>query len=483
MNKMNLQKLKLLGHSNVLSPFFCFLLVLWSFSSARAAIYVDQESDPFPMFEMTVVFPVGFEALKKEEIGVANLIPDILESGTLQMDRQTFLDKLAAFGANIDFTVGNQYTHYSLSFPIVKGKNYDELVQLLRDNWKTPRFEEKTFEISKTKLRSALQASLDADSSLVSSTLRRWINRYSFQGFPVSIEALDRITLPQTAKIFERNFSKSKNIWVGLVAPLVASELTEKILTQVFSNQGKIIRGPYLKKMLSLNEKAMKPSLKREVLIIDKDQRTQLVTSVVAVAKEALKPSEELAFFFGNHILFDSGLASIFADEIRTKRGLAYSVGSGLKQLYTLPVLSVSMNPVREKSAEGIEVLAQLLRDSFENGKAIQELPQDVFDRQLRSFRNSKVLGQVTPASRLAERSKVVQGEVSAEFYSSDPLSWNIGRDEIAKNLGNLWKKSAIVIGFVGEAKELQPLVEKYFPDYKIKIIPYQETISEKSYP
>lgn len=449
---------------------------------SMAEIYLDQEPDPLPMVELTVVLPVGFEAKRPEDVGVGNLLSDMIEGGTATLSRQEFQERLAEFGASVDFSVGNQYSEYTLSFPVVAGKHYDKLVSLLKENWNTPRFDEKTFEVARTKIRASMQSSLDSDPSLAASVTRRFLNKTEFGGFPLFLDSVEKLNLPNLTQVFERDFHKAPLIWAGVVAPKSSLELVKTILASVFSNQGKIIEGPYLKKLPTQSAKTHRPTPKKIVLIVDKDQRAQMVTSMVAVSREPLAGKDELSFGFANHILFDSGLASVFSDEVRTKRGLAYAVGSSLKQLYELPVLSVSMNPVREKQEEALEVLAGLLKDSFETDKVIRELPQDVFERQIRSFKNSKILSQSTPSSRLGEKSSVVSGGMTPEFYLSDPQSWNPTREQMIKTLSSLWSSSTVVIALVGEAKELRPLVEKHFKGYSIKVIPYKDSILSKTF-
>jgi zinc protease len=450
--------------------------------AVQAEIYLDQEVDPLPMVELSVSIPAGFEARSLDDSGAAHVLADILEGGTSKLTRQEFQDRVAKFGASVDFSVSNQYSDYSLSFPVVNGKNYDGLIELLKDNWQSPRFDQQNFEVARTKLGSTIQSVLDSDFSLAGSTLRRHINRAEFGGFPLYLDRLDKITLDKSKEVYERDFKNAPSVWAGVVAPASSTELVKKILSQVFSAQGAIVEGHYLRKLSTVSAKTKFPSSSRKVLIIDKDQRTQMVTSLIAVSSDPLSKSNELAFMFGNHVLFDSGLASVFSDEIRSKRGLAYSVGSSLKQIYERPVLSVAMNPVREKQEEAMKTLSELLDTSFETGKLFDELSDDVYARQLRSFKNSKILSQSTPASRLAERSAVVTGAITKSFYESDPQKWNPSKRDVKKALLRVWKSSAIVVSFVGEAKELRPLVEKYFPNYAIKVIPYRETILSQTY-
>ena len=451
-------------------------------ATAQAKIFLDLEHDPLPLVEITVVLPVGFEAKSQADVGVGNLLSDIVENGTADLDRQSFLEKLAEYGASYDFSVANHESEWKLSFPIVAGKDYSQLKDLLAENWKQPRFDEATFKTAKIKLGASLKGALDSDGSLAIVTARRWLNKREFGGFPLLMEGLEAVKLDAVKRVFESDFQKVKDAWAGVVAPKEQLPLVQSILTKVFALQGDVEVGQHLAKLTGDDHPRPNPKASKKFLIIDKAERNQTVTAVMAVNPQFLNPKDELAFFFGNHILFDSGLASIFSDEIRAKRGLAYSVGSSTKFFLERPTLSVSMNPVREKTAEAYKVTADLLKTSFETGSTIKTLKDDVWNRQWRSFKFGKILSLSSPSGRLAERQSVVAGSMSPEFYKSRPEDWKVSREEVTQTLTNLWKSSVIVVTSVGSAKELSPWVKKYFGAYKVSTIPYKDTISAKTY-
>lgn len=450
---------------------------------SQATVYFDQEEHPIPLMDLTVILPVGFEAASAEDAGAANLLSDILEGGTATLDRQAFMDKLASYGASTSFAVSNQYSYWKLSFPIVPGKNYDGLIQVLAENWQKPRFTEENFRSAWVKLDAGMKGSLDSDMSMGSATLRRWLNKKEFGGFPVFIDNLAKLKLDATKKVYARDFLGVKEVWAGLVGPKSAEELAKKIVQTVFAAQGKVEVGQHLewmKPVRAVNRDKAKAS--KTILILDKPDRNQTVTAVLAVRPDFLKPSDELPFSFGNHILVDSGLGSHFGDEIRNKRGLAYSVG-GVSSFYLgMPVIGFAANPVRPRTDEAFGVFASLMKESFEVADLFEKLPAEVWNRQWQSFTFGKILDQSTPMGRLGERMSVVVGGTSPELYKKDVTDWKVKRDEVESFYRDQWKSSIVVMSFVGEAKEIQPLVAKHFPGYTVKVIPYKDSIKAATY-
>ena len=448
-----------------------------------AKVYYDHEAHPIPLVDVSIVLPIGFETKNPEDSGAANLLSDMLENGTATLDRQAFLDKLASYGASTSFSVSNQYSYIRFSFPLLKDKNYDELIRVFAENWQKPRWTQDNFKLAVLKMESALTGALDSDMSLGISTARRWVNKKEFGGNPLFIDKLKKLTIDRVKAVHEKNFLTVPEMWVGVVGPTESAPLVKKMLAAMFPQQGEVIEGQRLEKMKVLAPAdASKAKASKTILVVDKPGRNQTVTSVTAINPHDLPDDEDLAFQFGNHILVDSGLGSLFGDEIRNKRGLAYSVSGVSSQYLGFPVLGFAANPVRDRTDEAFGVFANLMKTSFETGTVFSEIPQDTWDRQWNSFTYSRILERSTPMGRLGERMSIITGGQSADLYKKPVSEWKVSKKDIEKLFSDHWKKSIITMSFVGEAKELKPLVEKHFPAYAVKVLSYKDTIKSSTY-
>ena len=184
--------------------FFNLLGLAFSFiGTSQAKIYLDLEPEPLPLVDIVVVLPVGVITRVEEEAGTGALFNEMVDAGTLKRTKQEFLDELSAFGANYDFNVSNQYSYWSLSFPLVEGQNYDKLVELLSENWDSPRFTSEAFETARTKISGAINASVDSDNNLASAPATRWMSLNLFGGYPLFIESIPNLSLEKVKKVFE----------------------------------------------------------------------------------------------------------------------------------------------------------------------------------------------------------------------------------------------------------------------------------------
>ena len=451
-------------------------------SMVHADIMLDVESDPLPLVDITVVVPAGFEAAKPDEVGAALLMGDVLDAGTAQLDRQAFLDRLASFGASHDFSVANLYSVWTLSFPLVDGKDYASLTTLVSENWGSPRLTPKTFHVATRKLEASLKSSLDSDMSLGASTSRRWINSHALGGHPVTLDSVAKLERKTLAKVWERDFVGAKEIWAGVVAPTSSLSLVRSILSSVFAAQGAIVQNAPPRALALREISAQGLRAERVFLILDKPGRTQTMTSIIGVSPHRYTHREELAAAFGSHVLVDNGLGSIFGDEIRTKRGLAYAVSGVEPRVLGYPSLGLATNPVRGKTDEALGVVADLVASAYQKPTLIEALPTETWTRQWRSFIYGKLLDRSTPDGRIAERMAVSVGELSPKLYERNLNDWRTDRLEVVNTLRKTWAESMVVGAVVGDAKELKPSLEKHFPAYRIVVIPYRDAVRSKTY-
>lgn len=452
---------------------------LWA-GAAQAKIYLDIEEDPLPLVQISVVIPAGGYTGAVDETGLAMLIPEILDAGTANKDKQSFVDALSTFGANQDFAVIEEFSTWTLNFPYVATQNYDELIALLQENWRSPRWTPEVFELSKKKLLASLQGGLDSDGALSTIPSRRWALE-KFMGLKSnSLQKVQSFNLEKTREVFEKHFTKAADIWVGYIGPKSLEPLVKKIVTSVFSQQGKVKVGQHLELLTAKVERSVKIQNEKRLFIIDKKDRNQSVTKVFALSPKKIEGDDELNFFFGRHLLVGGGLGSLFWDEIRGKRGLAYSVSDETEYYFMNPVLGFATNPLRTKSDEAFKLIAELVKSSYETGTSFKGFDNEAWDRHWKSFQFSHLIDLSTASGRLSHRLAVVTGVLSRDLYEKPVQKWRVSRQEIEKLFPLLWKDAFKSVSVVGNAKELRPLVEKYFPDYSVSVLPYNEVITDK---
>jgi predicted Zn-dependent peptidase len=463
------------------STLLCSALLLAT--AAQATVYFDREYDPLPLFSMQVMFPVGSLSKDPVEAAALALYSEILDDGTEKLDKQAYQDVLTSYGASSDFSVGRETSVWSLSFPIIEGRDYSPLMNLLRENWVRPRLNQATFDNGKAKLDAQLRSSLDQDMSLASLAGRRYLGVQDFKLYPIFVEGLKALTLDTLKKTAQARILSQPEVWTGYVGPRAQEDLAVDFVKTVFAEQGEVKKGILERSLVKPVAFAAEKAVAKQAIIVEKPGRSQTVVFVNGIFRDFPKNmNEELSLHFGGHVLGFSGLGSYFGDEIRNKRGLAYTVSPVQKFYLGKPAVGFLTNPVREKNAEALEVIADLMKSAYEEADVFTVLPDDVWQRQWQSFRFGHILDNSSVAARLALRMSVVDGTLSPELAKSKPEAWNASREDLTRYFRDASAKGSSVVVVVGDSKELRPLLEKNFPGYKIRVIGLQQTLSQKAY-
>jgi zinc protease len=85
------------------------------------------------------------------------------------------------------------------------------------------------------------------------------------------------------------------------------------------------------------------------------------------------KDPRHFAFFVGNHILGE-GFTSRLMSEVREKRGLSYSVGSGFSPGLDGGGFTIALQTKPEQAEQAMQVAQQVLRDYVKSGPTEAEL-------------------------------------------------------------------------------------------------------------
>jgi zinc protease len=83
---------------------------------------------------------------------------------------------------------------------------------------------------------------------------------------------------------------------------------------------------------------------------------------------------DHVPLYVGNHILGGSGLVSKISDEVREKRGLAYSASSHFSPMKQLGPFTMGLQTRNDQADEALAVLQQTLADFINNGPSEAEL-------------------------------------------------------------------------------------------------------------
>ncbi|SHI48877.1 zinc protease [Malonomonas rubra DSM 5091] len=300
-----------------------------------------------PLVEMTLMIEGGSIYDPPEKNGLSAVFATVLGTGgageltasELEAELEAMAAKLAVSSSSYDYSV-------DLSLHL---RDLQRGVEILADILRRPRFEQQRLELAKQQLQEAIRRKNDDPGEVAS----RLLEEAMFPGHPFGItpqvdvvKTFSRGDLQQ----LQREYLQPQNVWIA-VSGAVDREPLVALLEQQFGDWS-----PGAK--IERSAPSLPPAPGGQILLADKDvPQTSIKLGHPGISKDN---PDLFALRVANYILGGGGFNSRMMREIRSNRGLAYSVYSYFRVGRRLPELFIAASET--KSASTIEVV-ELMRD------------------------------------------------------------------------------------------------------------------------
>ncbi|MEC9367185.1 MAG: pitrilysin family protein [Pseudomonadota bacterium] len=319
------------------------------------------ESHEVPLIAMQFGFAGGSLQDPDGRDGLANFVSGILDEGAGDLDAIAFHERMQELAVRMSFDAGRDVFSGSLQ---TLTENSAEGFELLRMALTEARFDEDAIARIRTQIVAGLKIE-ETDPDRVAG--REWY-KLAFGEHPYSrppqgdigtVQAITAVDLKDYARrVFARDSLK-----VAVVGDIDAKRLAS-VLDQVFGSL------PAKGDLRPVDEAKPPMGPIRKVVEMDVPQ------SVARFGHLGLKRSDKdfVAASVLNYIVGGGGFSSRLMEEVREKRGLAYSVYSYLSP-YRHAALYLGGVATENKSiGQSLEVIQNVLRDLATNGPSQQEL-------------------------------------------------------------------------------------------------------------
>lgn len=317
-----------------------------------------EHSQNLPVGEVQLTFIGG--AADGEIPGLGALSAKMLNEGTKQLGSVGFARKLENKAIGLSTNIGLQTLSMNLSFL----KEYqDDAFNLLGELLRDPNLSQETFEKVKILTQSKL-AELEDDFDFVSETN---LNRVLFQNTPMSEplrgdkQSVDSITLDQVNAYLKRNLVLNRLIIVA------GGDMSESsLLSALEQTLSSLPRGEQKQKL------SFSASDKEEFVSVNKP--TQQAFVYFGAPFNVSDDSKNYIARVMSFILGGSGFGSRMMEEVRVKRGLAYSAYMYLNVGGAVNYASGYLQTKLENKDKAIEVVKEVVNEFIQNGVSEEEL-------------------------------------------------------------------------------------------------------------
>jgi len=346
-----------------------------------------------PMLDLRVVFDAG-AAKDGDKHGLALLTNGLMAEGAGQLSSDQISESFEGVGAGF----GNS-SHRDMSLLSLRSLTDKKLLDAALKTFKIvlnePNFPVDAFEREKSRLLIGLERQKQSPGAISNKAFYKALygtHPYAFDanGDIDSVKALTTDDL----KAFYKQYFVAKNAVVALVGD-VSRQQAEEIVKMVTSD---LPQGEIAQKVA-----AIKALDKAEEIKIDFPSSQ----SHILVGQPGMRRGDDDYFplYIGNHILGGGGLVSILSDEIREKRGLAYSSYSYFIPMRENGPFILGLQTKNKSSDEALKVLRATLKRFVEKGPSKAEL--------IAAKKN--LVGGF--ALRIASNKKIVENLASIGFY------------------------------------------------------------------
>jgi len=320
------------------------------------------QDDFVPLVSMRFSFKGGTAQDPKGKEGLANLMTGLFDEGAGDLDSNAFQNKLDDVGAEMSFNADDD--DITGSIRMLSDKR-DEAVDLLALAITRPRFDQDPID----RIRQQVVAGIKASERNPNAIAGRKFAEALYGDHPYSRQSegtepsLMTITRADLASFHKRNFARS-NLTVGVVGAISPEELMP-LLDKVFGD---------------LPEKAELEPVSDAALAFGKTTQVDYAlpqTSISMVYPGVRRKDPDFfAAYIMNHILGGGTFSSRIYNEVREKRGLAYSAGSNLVNRDHMAALMISTATRADRAGETLQILKEEVAKMAKDGPTEDELAE-----------------------------------------------------------------------------------------------------------
>ncbi|NIX78023.1 insulinase family protein [Microvirga sp. c23x22] len=319
------------------------------------------ESDVVPLIAVAFTFEGGSAHDPADKPGVAQMLARLLDEGAGELNSDAFQEHLAARAIELSFNAGNDAVGGSLKTLV---KHADEAFELLRLALAEPRFDQDAIERVRAQTIAGLRYQQNDPGVMAT---RRFFEE-GFAGHPYgrstsgTIESVSAITRDDLLAMHRALITRGR-----IKVAVVGAISTERLSALIDKTFGVL---PEATPLTAIEPVALGKLGSQFVVDLDVPQSViRFGTPGIAWRDPGFIPAYIL-----NHILGGGAFTSRLFQEVREKRGLAYSVGTSLVSYRAASMTWGYTATKNERVGEALKVISDEMARLREDGPSDEEL-------------------------------------------------------------------------------------------------------------
>jgi len=340
------------------------ILPIEHWETARGAkVYFVQNRD-LPMLDVSVDFPAGAGFDEAAKSGVASMTSNMLRLGAAGMDEDEIARRVADVGAQFNARFDSDRAGVGLR-TLSSAKERKQALDILARIVTQPAFPANVLEREKVRLIGALKEADTKPDTIVSRTFSRMLYRDHPYGLRTAgeVATVSKMTRDDL-DAFHRGHYVAERAIVAIMGDVTredAAAIAEAVTAGLPAG-----------KAGGADISPVPPLAKGETTWVT-HQATQSHILVGALGISRGDP-DFFPLFVGNHVLGGGGFTSKITEEVRQKRGLAYSASSYFSPMLREGPFVVGMQTQASQAGAALEVVRKTIADFVAQGPTAKEL-------------------------------------------------------------------------------------------------------------
>jgi len=317
--------------------------------------------DAVPVIVMNVAWRGGSANDPADKAGLANMVSGLLDEGAGDLDARAFRARMDAIAMQMSFSADRD--HFTANFKTLAEKR-NEAFSLFSLAITSPRFDEEAIERVRAQINTIISQNMENPRWLASSN---WF-RAAFGEHPYGRSSMGtHATVKRIGHEDLANFTKRilarDNMKISVVGPLSPEDLGV-LLDRTFGGLPANVQRTEIINVV--------PTAKARTIVVQYDNPQSL--AIFGMQGLPRHDPDFIPAFVMNYILGGGGFSSRLTEEVREKRGLAYSVSSFLFPLRHAALYMGSVGTQNERMGLSLKLIRTELARMAEGGVTEAEL-------------------------------------------------------------------------------------------------------------
>lgn len=415
------------------STFHAYAVDIQTVTSAKGIKALLVEDYTVPLIAVSFTFKGGSAQDADGKEGTAELMATMLDEGAGDLDSVELQEALDDAGLSYSFNAGSDTFSGSIQTIVEDG---EQGFALLHDMLSEPRFDEEPLERMKAALSNGIRQQETRPDAIAGKAMREMLYGDHPYGRPSSgtLETVASIKADDMVAYHKRTFARD-NLIVGVVGAISPEQLIS-LLDRVFGDL------PEQADLAPVPDLAVETGPDQHVFL-------DVPQTSISFAMPGIKRDDEDFFtaYLVNYVLGGGAFSSRLYDEVREKRGLAYSVGTYLSLRDHAGLVAGGSGTGSERAQQTVDIILEEISRMAAEGPTQEEL-----DSAKAYIKGSYAISNLDTSSKIAEVLVAIQESelgidyidkraayldavtledakrVSKELLSSDPTVVTVGR-------------------------------------------------------